>query len=103
MIWERETEAQALQQLVEDTISFYKKGQDPLVIALRHSHGNAIAAATRQRLKIEGLLGAEDHSVIRLERVDLTDAQRSDPVCYRPSQIVQFHRLGNQIPVTAED
>ena len=93
MIWERETEAEALQQLVEDTISFYKNGQDPLVIALRHSHGDAIAAATRQRLKAEGLLGAQDHSVTRLERVDLTDAQRSDPVCYRPGQIVQFHRL----------
>ena len=58
MIRERDTEAQALQQLVEDTISFYKNGQDPLVIALRHSHGDAIAAATRQRLKAEGLLGA---------------------------------------------
>jgi ATP-dependent exoDNAse (exonuclease V) alpha subunit len=93
MIRERDTEAQALQQLVEDSISFYKKGQDPLVIALRHSHGDAIAAATRQRLKAEGLLDAEDHLVTRLERVDLTDTQRSDPVCYQPGQIVQFHRL----------
>ena len=93
IIRERDTEAQALQLLVEDTISFYKKGQDPLVIALRHSHGDAIAAATRQRLKAEGLLGAQDHLVTRLERVDLTDAQRSDPVCYRPGQVVQFHRL----------
>jgi hypothetical protein len=41
-------------QLVEDTISFYKNGQDPLVISLRHSHGDAIAAATRQRLKAGG-------------------------------------------------
>ena len=93
MIRERDTEAQALQQLVEDSISFYKKGQDPLVIALRHSHGDAIAAATRQRLQAEGLLDAEDHLVTRLERVDLTDTQRSDPVCYQPGQVVQFHRL----------
>jgi hypothetical protein len=64
-----------------------------LVIALRHAHGDAIAAATRQKLKAEGLLGSEDHPVNRLERVDLTDAQRSDPVCYQPGQVVQFHRL----------
>ena len=63
------------------------------MIALRHSHGDAIAAATRQRLKAEGLLDAEDHLVTRLERIDLTDTQRSDPVCYQPGQIVQFHRL----------
>jgi hypothetical protein len=41
----------------------------------------------------EELLGALDHSVTRLERVDLTDTQRSDPVCYQPGQVVQFHRL----------
>jgi hypothetical protein len=34
-----------------------------------------------------------EHSLTRLERLNLTDSQQSDAVTYEPGQIVEFHRI----------
>jgi hypothetical protein len=92
MILEADNEAEALHRTVEDSMEVYRQGEEPLVIALQHRHGEAIAEATRPQLKALGLIGAKDIEVTRLEHVDLSDGQRSDPVSYRPGMVVQFHR-----------
>jgi hypothetical protein len=61
--------------------------------ALLHRHGEAIARDVRARLKAEGLLAKEDRSVKWLREVELSAAQRSDAVNYRPGQIAKFYRL----------
>jgi hypothetical protein len=44
-------------------------------------------------MKAKGLLSDAEHSVTRLEYLDLTKSQRRDPVTYKPGQIVKFHRI----------
>jgi hypothetical protein len=44
-------------------------------------------------MKEKGLLSDSEHSVTRLQRLNLTDSQQRDAVTYEPGQIVEFHRL----------
>jgi hypothetical protein len=44
-------------------------------------------------MKEKGLLSDSDHSVTRLQRLNLTDSQQRDAVTYEPGQIVEFHRI----------
>jgi hypothetical protein len=41
----------------------------------------------------EGFIVRLGHSVTRLQRLNLTDAQQRDAVTYDPGQIVEFHRM----------
>jgi ATP-dependent exoDNAse (exonuclease V) alpha subunit len=43
-------------------------------------------------MKETGALGAQDHTVTRLAKVNTTTAQRRDPITYRVGQVVEFHR-----------
>jgi hypothetical protein len=44
-------------------------------------------------MKEKGLLSDTEHSFTRLERLNLTDSQKSDAVTYEAGQIVEFHRM----------
>ncbi len=44
-------------------------------------------------MKVNGLLLASEHSVTRLQRLNLTDSRQRDVVTYEPGQIVEFHRM----------
>jgi hypothetical protein len=44
-------------------------------------------------MKEKGLLLDSEHSVTRLQRLNLTDSQQRDAVTYEPGQIVEFHRM----------
>jgi ribosomal protein L21E len=44
-------------------------------------------------MKEQGLLSDSEHSVTRLQRLNLTDSQQRDAVTYEPGQIVEFHRM----------
>src|ERR1700675_2645852 len=44
-------------------------------------------------MKQKGLLLDSEHSVTRLQRLNLTDSQQRDVVTYEPGQIVEFHRM----------
>jgi hypothetical protein len=44
-------------------------------------------------MKEKGLISDSEHSVTRLERLNLTDSQQRDAVTYEPGQIVEFHRI----------
>ena len=43
------------------------------------------------------LLSNSEHSVTRLQRLNLTDAQLRDAVTYEPGQIVEFHRMARGV------
>jgi len=38
-----------------------------------------------------------EHSVTRLQRLNLTDSQQRDAVTYEPGQIVEFHRMAKGV------
>src|ERR1700736_2827240 len=44
-------------------------------------------------MKEKGLLLDSEHSVTRLQRLNLTDSQQRDSATYEPGQIVEFHRI----------
>ena len=52
-----------------------------------------IAGAVRKAMKENGLLSDSEHSVTRLQRLNLTDSQQRDAVTYERGQIVEFHRM----------
>jgi hypothetical protein len=44
-------------------------------------------------MKDKSLLSGAEHSVTRLERLNLTESQQRDAVTYEPGQIVEFHKI----------
>jgi LacI family transcriptional regulator len=55
-----------------------------LIIAPTHGECRAIAGAVRKAMKEKGLLLDSEHSVTRLQRLNLTDSQQRDAVTYEP-------------------
>ena len=52
----------------------------------------------RKKLRAEGLIEEAEHTFTRLEKVNLTKAQREDAINYLSGQVVEFHRrVGRRI------
>jgi hypothetical protein len=68
-----------------------------LIIAPTNGECRAIAGAVRKAMKENGLLSDSEHSVTRLQRLNLTDSQQRDAVTYEPGQIVEFHRMAKGV------
>ena len=47
-------------------------------------------------MKEKGLLLETEHSVTRLERLNLTELQQRDAVTCEPGQIVEFHKIAKR-------
>ena len=61
-------------------------------MAPTHAECRAIAARVRELQKAACLVSSEEHQVVRLERLNLTESQRRDAINYRAGQVVEFHR-----------
>jgi hypothetical protein len=46
----------------------------------------------RDRQRREGFLSGEEHTIRRLEKVNLTESQRRDAIYYNLGHVVEFHR-----------
>ena len=68
-----------------------------MIIAPTHGECRAIAGAVRKAMQEKGLLSDSEHSVTRLQRLNLTDAQQRDAVTYEPGQIVEFHKIAKGV------
>src|SRR6201995_4171824 len=86
-------DADRLAAIAEKKIEALKAQRSSLIIAPTHGECRAIAAAVRKAMKENGLLSDSEHSVMRLQRRNLTDSQQRDVVTYEPGQIVEFHRI----------
>jgi conjugative relaxase-like TrwC/TraI family protein len=92
-----------IQEIADDTgrmtaiagkqIEAIEAQRSSLIIAPTHGECRAIADAVRQAMKAKGLLSGTEHSVTRLERLNLTESQQRDAITYEPGQIVEFHRI----------
>jgi hypothetical protein len=47
-------------------------------------------------MKDNGLLSNIEHSVVRLQRLNLTEFQQCDAIIYEPGLIVEFHRRARE-------
>ena len=61
------------------------------MISPRHEEARKVAAIVRQQLKAEGAIGAEDHAVTVLRRMDLGPEACRDLLHYAPGRVVGFH------------
>lgn len=74
-------------------VAAIKEQRSSLIVAPTHGECRAVAEAVRAAMKEEGLLFPVEHSVTRLERLNLTESQRRDAINYESGQVVEFHRI----------
>jgi ATP-dependent exoDNAse (exonuclease V) alpha subunit len=86
-------DASRLAAVAEKQIEALTALRSSLIIAPTHGECRAVAGAVRKAMKDNGLLSDSEHSLTRLERLNLTDSQQRDAVTYEPGQIVEFHRI----------
>jgi conjugative relaxase-like TrwC/TraI family protein len=84
-------EVKLLQRAVEQHLEALRAGKTSLLISPRHEGARKVAALVRQKLKAEGAIGAEDHAVTVLRRMDLGSEACRDLLHYAPGRVVGFH------------
>jgi len=90
-------DADRLAAIAEKQIEALMAQRSSLIIAPTHGECRAVAGAVRKAMKEKGLLLDSEHSVTRLQRLNLTDSQQRDAVTYEPGQIVEFHRMAKGV------
>ena len=61
------------------------------MISPHHEEARKIAAIVRRQLKARGAIGAQDHSVRVLRRLELGPAAYLDLLHYAPGRVIGFH------------
>jgi ATP-dependent exoDNAse (exonuclease V) alpha subunit len=79
------------QRAVEQHLGALRPGKTSLLISPRHEEARKVAALVRKKLKAQGAIGAEDHAVTVLRRMDLEPEACRDLLHYAPGRIVAFH------------
>lgn len=86
------TDAEALRErAVEQHLNALRSGKTSLMISPRHEEARKVAAIVRQQLKARGAIGAEDHAVKVLRRLDLGSKACLDLLHYVPGRVIGFH------------
>jgi AAA domain len=84
-------EVELLQRAVEQHLEALRVGKTSLMISPRHEEARKVTAVVRQKLKAEGAIGAEDHAVTVLRRMDLGSEACRDLLHYAPGRVVRFY------------
>jgi conjugative relaxase-like TrwC/TraI family protein len=79
------------ERAVEQHLEARRADKTSLMISPRHEEARKVAAVVRQQLKAEGAIGAEDHAVTVLRRMDLGPEACRDLLHYEPGRVVGFH------------
>jgi hypothetical protein len=83
--------AELRENAVEQHLAGLRAGKSSLMICPRHEEARKVAAIVRQQLKAEGAIGAADHAVTVLRRMDLGSESYRDLLHYAPGRVVGFH------------
>jgi conjugative relaxase-like TrwC/TraI family protein len=85
---------------VEQHLKALRSGKTSLMISPRHEEARKVAAIVRRQLKAQGAIGAEDHTVKVLRRLDLGPHACRDLLHYTPDRVIGFHtrRVGGFKP-----
>jgi hypothetical protein len=92
VIREIEKTDERLRAICDLHIGALKEKQSSLIVAPTHGEARRIAAVVRRELRAKGLIEEAEHIFTRLEKLNLTKAQREDAINYLPGQVVEFHR-----------
>jgi hypothetical protein len=91
VIKELKDPAELRKRAVEQHLAGLRAGKSSLMICPRHEEARKVAAILRQQLKAEGAIGAADHEVSVLRRMDLGSESHRDLLHYAPGRVVGFH------------
>lgn len=80
------------EELVKDYTAAIKKGKKALIISPTHKQGEEVTSAIRQKLKASGHIGKKEIAARRLQNLNLTEAEKSDPRNFKEGQVVQFNQ-----------
>lgn len=91
--WVKEVnETDRYKALAEDYVATIAEGKTALVVSPTHREGEWITDEIRSQLKRLGRLAGGEHRMIRLDNLNLTEAERSDPVNLAAGDVVLFHQ-----------
>lgn len=97
-IEEVEDDHDRMEKIAQLRIDAIKEGKSSLIVSPVHADARAIAQVVREAMRTVGLITGPDLEVTRLQRLNLTEAQRGDAITYEPGQVVEFHRLARGVP-----
>ncbi len=80
------------ERLTADYLDLTRQGQSTVVVAQTWSEIHKVNDAVRQALKSESLIASADQTVVALERIDLTDAQKRDQRFYDADSVLVLNR-----------
>ena len=75
--------------IAADYMTIRAAGQSVLVVSPTHAEGEAVTQAIRRAMRRNEELG-EERELVRLRPLHLTEAERGDPVNYRPGDVLHF-------------
>src|SRR5260370_24706273 len=87
-----EDKTERLAKIAELHLAALKERKSSLIVAPTHGECRTICGAVREAMKGEGMLSGPEQTVTRLNRLNLTEAQRGDAVSDEPGYVVEFHR-----------
>jgi conjugative relaxase-like TrwC/TraI family protein len=107
----KEREQQLAAEYLEAVARRQKDGAPAtaLVISPSHAEGDRIAETIRQELKQRQKIGSEERELLRLDRLDLSEAERADADRYVEGEVVQFYQnapgfqRGQRVTVVGHD
>ena len=77
-------------ELAGDYVSLLKTKKSVLIVSPQHQEIAAVSKVVREKLRENGKIKGEEHSVLRLTNLQLTEAERADARYYEQGQVVQF-------------
>jgi conjugative relaxase-like TrwC/TraI family protein len=79
------------ERAVEQHLTALRSGKTSLMISPRHEEARKVAAIVRRQLKAQDAIGAEDHAVKVLRRLDLGAEACRDLLHYESGRVIGFH------------
>ena len=92
-------------RLAKDYVDQFEKGKKVLASSPTHAEIALVTDAIRSELRERQLIGSEEHNFTILKNLNLTDAQKTDRLCYEPGLVIRFcrnvkgHKSGERIMV----
>ena len=96
-------------RMAKDYVQALKAEKSALVISPTHAEGARITGEIRSALRASKRLGKDERTVPILDKIDLTQAQRSDAVNFHAGDVLVFHqhakgyRKAQKVPVASLD
>lgn len=90
-IKEHEGYQEAAKAAADHYVAALESGKKIALFSPTHSQGEIVTNAIRDGLKEKGLLG-KDQRVVIAESLNLTEAEKQNPISYQKGQQIQFHQ-----------